>query len=149
MPRKRVQEHRLTPPGADYGTLPFAGWFSWPAGAHLPSGGDWGMASLPLPALPRWVPPVALVAWVGLLAIAAWVRTLGSVWADVTANVVSSAAGVAFAATGVAAALTYWQQRRLQRELAGATVAQLNQATSQVQELSPNSSERCDRPSRR
>ena len=93
------------------------------------------MASLPLPALPRWVPPVALVAWVGLLAIAAWLRTLGSVWADVTANVVSSAAGVAFAATGVAAALTYWQQRRLQRELAGATVAQLNQATSQVQEL--------------
>ena len=51
------------------------------------------MASLPLPALPRWVPPVALVAWVGLLAIAAWLRTLGSVWADVTANVVSSAAG--------------------------------------------------------
>ena len=93
------------------------------------------MATLSLPSLPRWAVGLAVLVWIGLLSVAAWLNTLEEVWSAVIADVVGTMAAIAFAATGLAAILTFWQQEALFREIAGATAARLNQAASLVHDL--------------
>jgi heme exporter protein D len=93
------------------------------------------MAIPSLPRLPLWVQAVALALWVGLLVVAAWLGTLDTVATDVLADVVGSAATIAFAATGLAALLSVWQRRQLLRQMAVPVARQLNLAAKQVENL--------------
>lgn len=66
-----------------------------------------------MPTTSRWVLAGAGLLWVGLVAAAAWIGSADGILPDVLATILGTAAGLAFAATGLAA---YGERRRRRRQ---------------------------------
>lgn len=86
-----------------------------------------------LPPLSRRALVGLFVVWLVLLTAAGWLKTHRGIVTGVLGDVLASAAGLAFGATGLAAAVLAWQRRRLVTELAPLASVRLVEAAGSLE----------------